>query len=333
MSATLDLYETNGSSPPTAELEQQIRRDVLQYVGCRGASVKYAVDAGNGLLKLKESVEHGQWLPALSRCGLAERTAQRFMLIASNPPRVADFSSVRQIEKAIKEARRQEREAALDIAGTAPTDLKTHMVLLDTATSKVGNPSVRPLPVDARSDEERERDEQPKKKAVQPTPADDLEEHLKAWNRAQFDFDEWKRVALEADEATGRALGLLRQILDAFPQYSPNRAGNAPAIEPDQLTSIYREIEKRRQSLISLTSEIDSFSRGEFEGQGNLVYGGSFDAGLKRWANRIRKMQPGWTPPDRHADGQFTDDSVESVRKAAETAVEDDPFMPRKKKS
>jgi len=117
MTAILDAFKTGSSSPPeTAELEAQIRYDVLGYAGARGASVRSEIRAGNGLIKLKETVAHGEWLPALGRCGLTERSAQRFMYIARHAPRVADFSSVRQAEAAIRAERRQQQEAEAEAA-------------------------------------------------------------------------------------------------------------------------------------------------------------------------------------------------------------------------
>jgi hypothetical protein len=64
--------------------------------------IEFALTAGDALLRAKETVGHGKWLPWLkTKCDLGERTAQRYMAIAgaravieANPTRVADLGLV-----------------------------------------------------------------------------------------------------------------------------------------------------------------------------------------------------------------------------------------------
>jgi phage N-6-adenine-methyltransferase len=48
-------------------------------------AVQNVVDAGRHLVEAKEDVGHGEWLPMLEQIGINERTARRFMAIASHP--------------------------------------------------------------------------------------------------------------------------------------------------------------------------------------------------------------------------------------------------------
>src|SRR5437879_10793625 len=107
--SNLDLYKTNGSSPPdTAALESRIqaevaaRRSVLNLA--RKTNLGHAREIGRLLVQLKDATEHGQWLPALGRCGLSERSAQRYMRLHDQTRHVADLSeptTIREAEVAV----------------------------------------------------------------------------------------------------------------------------------------------------------------------------------------------------------------------------------------
>jgi hypothetical protein len=62
-------------------------------------SVEHAMAAGEMLIEAKAQLQHGQWLPWLESCGIAERTAQRYVKLARNrvliegkPDTVSDLS-------------------------------------------------------------------------------------------------------------------------------------------------------------------------------------------------------------------------------------------------
>jgi len=44
------------------------------------------------LLQARENLAHGQWLPWLGKCGLVERTAQLYMYVAKNWPKIREKS-------------------------------------------------------------------------------------------------------------------------------------------------------------------------------------------------------------------------------------------------
>jgi Protein of unknown function (DUF3102) len=72
-----------------------------------------ALAAGDALLKAKEKLEHGKWLPWIKeKCDLSERRAQRYMHLAenravleANPTCVSDLT-LAQAERLIKESKR-----------------------------------------------------------------------------------------------------------------------------------------------------------------------------------------------------------------------------------
>ena len=72
-------------------IEDEIR---LAHAACNAAaqtSIAHAIKCGTLLTEAKGKLKHGQWLPWLhDKCGLSERTAQRYMRLARN----AEFATV-----------------------------------------------------------------------------------------------------------------------------------------------------------------------------------------------------------------------------------------------
>jgi hypothetical protein len=127
-------HTESGNSPPAEVLEAQIREAVLVH---RRADVEHARTVGTLLIQLKATIEHGDWLPALKRCKVPVRRAQVYMRLAR-------------------------KCVAATYLDSAPTIRDTEAAFATSKlTERVGNPSIRPLPVDTRSDEEREADEKP----------------------------------------------------------------------------------------------------------------------------------------------------------------------------
>lgn len=50
-----------------------------------GSAVEAVVEVGRRLREMKEKVGHGNWLPLVDRLPISERTARRFIQIASHP--------------------------------------------------------------------------------------------------------------------------------------------------------------------------------------------------------------------------------------------------------
>ena len=59
-----------------------IRADVESFRHHNGKRIESALCAAAGLAMLRDTLEHGDWLPALERIGLEPRTAQRWIAAA-----------------------------------------------------------------------------------------------------------------------------------------------------------------------------------------------------------------------------------------------------------
>ncbi len=120
-------HTESGNSPPTAALEAQIqaeiaaRRDV--FTTARKMSLGHAQEIGRLLVQLKAAAGHGNWLQALKRCGLSERSAQRYMKLAEQIRHAADLAeptTIRGAEAALTKPKRAEsEEGALTTASPA----------------------------------------------------------------------------------------------------------------------------------------------------------------------------------------------------------------------
>lgn len=85
--------------------------------------IESALDAGLGLLELKESGGHGEFLPLLERLNLPARTAQDWMQLAAagvNCATVAHFGGIRKTLERIRQVKRDLRPRLPDSAYTDP---------------------------------------------------------------------------------------------------------------------------------------------------------------------------------------------------------------------
>ncbi len=108
---------TKTNLPALNDLARRIKEE---HQACRDAAqsaVEHAVAAGQLLLEAKAGLPHGQWLPWLNeRCDVSERTAQVYMRLARELPkiepgkaqRVADLP-LRQALKELAEPEKAER--------------------------------------------------------------------------------------------------------------------------------------------------------------------------------------------------------------------------------
>ena len=86
-----------GGSNRLAVLAAVIAEAHREAVELARDSIKRAMDAGAALVEAKALAGHGGWLPFLERAGIAERTAQRYMRLASSglePDTVSDLGGV-----------------------------------------------------------------------------------------------------------------------------------------------------------------------------------------------------------------------------------------------
>ncbi len=63
----------------------------VEVTACKGAftkAVQHALNAGRLLIQLKERLPHGEFLPAVKRCGLMPRTAQEYMRVAHHAGKI-----------------------------------------------------------------------------------------------------------------------------------------------------------------------------------------------------------------------------------------------------
>ena len=88
----------------------------------RGA-LDAALACGQWLMFAKGKLPHGQWLPWLQTVGVNDRTAQRYMGLASNTTRMSDLISARNVTHAmqlagvIKEPKESSKPSAHDKSG------------------------------------------------------------------------------------------------------------------------------------------------------------------------------------------------------------------------
>lgn len=69
------------------------------------STVEHAIRAGELLIEAKAQVRHGEWLPYLTQTGIPQKTANNYMRLAANQPRVADLGSVREALAELAEPR------------------------------------------------------------------------------------------------------------------------------------------------------------------------------------------------------------------------------------
>jgi hypothetical protein len=62
----------------------QVRTLILKILAAECEACRFAMDLGDFLTLLKDSVGRGRWLPFLQDCGIHPRSAQNYMLLAAN---------------------------------------------------------------------------------------------------------------------------------------------------------------------------------------------------------------------------------------------------------
>jgi len=98
----------DGSPPEQTELEGAVQ---AAYIDWKNANedfhkayktrLEFAHELGTLLIQMKAELDHGAWLPTLKRCGISERTAQRFMRVAgAKSANLGGFENVHQFEQA-----------------------------------------------------------------------------------------------------------------------------------------------------------------------------------------------------------------------------------------
>lgn len=89
--------DRSGRKPPNPPVSRYALVADEACVSAMSSTVHHAIRAGELLLEAKGRVGHGEWLPWLAaNFEAGERTARRYMTIASNRTRVADLPSVRE---------------------------------------------------------------------------------------------------------------------------------------------------------------------------------------------------------------------------------------------
>jgi hypothetical protein len=101
-------HAESGQSPPTVNLESAIKAALFDWrtatsvqVKARQSSLERAAEVGRLLSQLKDTIEHGQWLPALLRLEIPPRRAQRFMRLAAKYDTVSYLPTAKQAEQAL----------------------------------------------------------------------------------------------------------------------------------------------------------------------------------------------------------------------------------------
>ena len=95
-------------------IEARLARAIEAVRSHGRARVKAAWDAGRELLRAKEKLDHGEWLPWLEKMGVARRTASSYMRIAAEVElaRLAHFETLTELRASLKP--RKPRKPAAD---------------------------------------------------------------------------------------------------------------------------------------------------------------------------------------------------------------------------
>jgi hypothetical protein len=100
-------HTESGNSPPEqSELEVAVTAAYTDWknavASARKTTLEFARELGGLLIQMKSETDHGNWLPALQRCGLSIRKAQRFMRVAgADASTLSHLASVHQVEQAL----------------------------------------------------------------------------------------------------------------------------------------------------------------------------------------------------------------------------------------
>ncbi len=86
-----NIIEVGGR--PVDTIEAEIRVEVAACETALTKGLTHALKAGWLLIELKGRVEHGEFLPAVERCGLKPRTAQDYMRVATRWPEIEKYAT------------------------------------------------------------------------------------------------------------------------------------------------------------------------------------------------------------------------------------------------
>jgi len=100
-----DRVESGNSPPEQTELEVAVTAAYTDWknavTSARKTSLEFARELGALLIQMKSEIDHGNWLPALQRCGISVRKAQRFMRIAGTKcDTVSHLKTAKEVEQA-----------------------------------------------------------------------------------------------------------------------------------------------------------------------------------------------------------------------------------------
>ncbi len=99
-------------------LDNLAQRINAEHEACRdaaNAAVEHAVRAGELLIEAKASIPHGEWLTWIEgRCGVSERTAQAYMRLARELPKLDSEKAQRVADLPLRKALAELAEPKLD---------------------------------------------------------------------------------------------------------------------------------------------------------------------------------------------------------------------------
>jgi hypothetical protein len=88
-----------------SDLAQKINHHHIEAERAAKSAVEHAIQAGNYLLIAKAQVKHGEWLPWLeANCEVSERTAQAYMRIARELPKLDEGKAQRVADLSLRDA-------------------------------------------------------------------------------------------------------------------------------------------------------------------------------------------------------------------------------------
>jgi Protein of unknown function (DUF3102) len=80
----LEMTPDIALSNSLTDLRERLKTEHAAAAAALTNSLNHAMAAGDILIEAKLQLRHGQWLPWLENCGIAERTAQRYIRLARN---------------------------------------------------------------------------------------------------------------------------------------------------------------------------------------------------------------------------------------------------------
>jgi hypothetical protein len=128
--------QAGNEQPPLDDLADQINKEHAAATSALKDTITHAYQCGKLLIKRKDEVAHGQWLPWLAKhCPtIPERTAQYYMAIARDPVRfksatVADLT-VRKAAKALPAAPSPKEVSEIEPGNSTPAPAEAPIVVV-----------------------------------------------------------------------------------------------------------------------------------------------------------------------------------------------------------